>query len=131
MVLPRRLALLLFLSALALGDLGCSSRGDRPELGRVQGAVTLDGKPLAGVIVRFFPQTGRPATATTDSTGKYDLVYTHGVKGTKVGPNTVSFAWPDGEKGTATIPPNYGQKSQLKVEVKPGKNTCDFDLKSK
>jgi len=131
MALPHRLALLFVVSAMALGCLGCSSKGDRPELGRVQGTVTLDGKPLVGVTVGFFPQSGRPATATTDTAGKYDLIYTYGVNGAKLGPHTVSFTWPEGEKGTAPIPPKYGEKSQLKVEVKPGKNTFDFDLKSK
>ncbi|MFH1267526.1 MAG: hypothetical protein ABIK89_17525 [Planctomycetota bacterium] len=124
-----RLALILFLSAMLLGSVGCN-RGDQPELGKARGTVTLDGKPLAGVIIRFHPQTGRAGTATTDSDGKYDLVYTYGVNGAKVGPNTVSFAWPDGEAGGSPIPGKYAGESELKVEVKAGKNTFDFPLES-
>lgn len=131
MVILRRLALIFCLSALSLVSFGCGSQGDRPELGRVQGTVTLDGRPLPGVIVRFFPDTGRPSTAATDSQGHYDLVYTHGVHGAKVGPHTVSLAWPDDEPGTVPIPEKYGDNSQEKVEVKPGSNTFNFALESK
>lgn len=131
MVSPVRLMPILLLSTMWLSSLGCGTQGDQPELGRVRGRVTLDEKPLSGVIVRFFPETGRAATATTDSHGRYDLIYTYGVHGAKVGPNAVSFAWPDGESGTAPIPAKYGAKSELQVDVKAGRNTFDFALESK
>lgn len=124
---PPRWVLRGLLPVLLLVALGCRP-GDRPELGQVRGTVTLDGKPLAGVIVRFFPATGRAATATTGSDGRYELVYTYGVEGAKVGPSTVSFAWPDGEAGSAPIPDKYGAQSELTVEVQPGDNTFDFAL---
>lgn len=90
----------------------------------------MDGKPLAGVIINFKPEEGRPATATTDSEGNYDLTYRYGVKGTKTGPNTISFEWPTGEAG-APIPEKYTSKSTLKEDVESGNNTFDFDLSSK
>lgn len=125
-----KLALILFFPALSLVAAGCS-RGDRPELGEVRGTVTLDGKPLAGVNVQFFPDTGRPATGTTGSDGRYELSYSHGVSGAKVGPATVTIAWPDGEPGPVPVPAKYGAESELKVEVKPGDNTFDFPMESK
>jgi len=125
-----RLALVLFLSAFGLGMIGCS-QGDRPELGLVRGTVTLDGKALSGVIVRFEPEQGRAAAAETDADGNYDLMYVHGLKGAKLGTNMVSFVWPDGEPGGAPIPEKYGAQSEWKVDVKAGKNTFDFDLESK
>lgn len=128
---PRRLALCLLGSAFLLSTVGCGGRSDLPELGRVRGTVTLDGRPLAGAIVRFFPDSGRPATATLDAAGKYDLIYTHDVYGANVGPNTVSFAWPDGQRGSVPIPSQYGAGSELKVIVASGDNTFDFPLKSK
>ena len=118
---------ILFGAMLWLGVAGCG-RGDLPELGQVQGKVTLNGKPLAGLEVHFFPDTGRAATAITQNDGGYRLTYNHGVMGTKVGPNTVSFAWPMGEAGTAKIPEKYGANSQVKMDVKPGRNTFDFAL---
>ena len=130
MTVASRLASILFFSALFLGAVGCG-RGDLPDLGEVQGTVTLDGKPLAGVNVQFFPDTGRPAVGTTGGDGTYKLMYTHGVSGTKVGPATVIIAWPDGEPGPVPIPAKYGAEADLKVEVKPGRNTFDLPMESK
>ncbi len=61
------------LSLLVLA-VGCTP-SDQPPLGRVYGTVTLDGEPLAGVIVNYQPENGRVATAETDAKGYYDLVY--------------------------------------------------------
>lgn len=113
---------------LLLSVCGCGT-GDRPELGEVTGTVTLDGQPLIGVIVMFTPDEGRPATGQTDAFGKYELVYRYGVNGAKIGPNTVSLVWPTGETGPA-IPKEYGAESKVKVEVEPGDNVFDYDLKS-
>ena len=112
------------------GLVGCST-GDRPPLGRVSGKVTLDTKPLAGVIISFQPDSGRAASAETDAEGMYDLEYTYQVKGAKIGPNTVSFAWPTGVEGKQGIPAKYSTKSELKEEVKRGKNIFNYDLTSK
>ena len=129
MAFQRKMVLALLVLAMTLGSTGCG-RSDLPELGRVQGTVTLDGKPLADVIVTFFPDTGRPAVANTDSEGRYDLLYTNDVKGATVGPNTVRVLWPDGAAPTAKIPDEYGENSELKTEVKPGKNTFDINMES-
>lgn len=114
-----------------LGCLGGCSSSDRPPLGRVSGKVTYDSKPLAGVIINFQPDTGRAATCETDADGNYDLIYTYNVKGAKVGSNTVSFAWPTGAEAKVRIPPKYGEKSDIKVEVKSGRNTFDYNIESK
>lgn len=110
--------------------LGCG-RGDGPELGEVTGTVTLDGKPLEGVIINFQPESGRAGTGETDSEGRYKLIYRYGVDGTKVGPSKVSFAWPMGVEGKPGIPEKYAGKTELTADVKSGSNTFDFDLKSK
>ncbi len=109
---------------------GCS-QSDRPPLGRVTGTVTFEGQPLAGVIISFQPDTGRAASCETDANGYYDLIYTYQVKGAKVGPNTVSFAWPTGVEGKKAIPAKFGEKSDIKFEVKSGSNKFDFDIKAK
>lgn len=109
--------------------MGCGN-GDRPPLGNVSGTVTMDGEPLVGVIVTFKPTNGRPAVGVTDATGKYQLEYSRGVKGTKVGSNTVGFSWPIGVAGSHEIPARYSGKSDLEQEVESGCNSFDFDLES-
>lgn len=127
----RRLALVFCLAAMALATVGCG-RSDLPELGRVQGTVTLDGKPLPGVIVQFSPKSGgRMAVANVDKDGKYDVMFTADAKGTKTGINLVSVVWPDGAEAAAKIPAKYGAKSELSTDVKPGKNTFDITMQSK
>ena len=109
---------------------GCSP-SDRPPLGQVTGNVTMDGQPLAGVIVNFRPDEGRTATCESDSKGNYDLEYSYQVKGAKVGPNTVSFVWPTGVEGKKGIPAKFSDKSDIKFEVKSGRNKFDYDIKTK
>lgn len=142
---------LLVLVGILLCPLGCSS-SDQPELGQVTGTITLDGKPLPGVAVVFQPENGRPARGVTNAEGKYELVYIRQTKGTKVGPNRVEVAPSEegeesegeevgeGESQTATkkskstkmsVPARYNTKSELKVDVKSGSNTFDFQLESK
>ncbi len=110
--------------------LGCAP-SDQPPLGRVFGKVTLDGQPLAGVIVNYQPESGRAATAETDAQGNYDLIYVYGTNGAKVGNNTVSFRWPDGAEGKKALPKRYTGVTKEVVEVKSGRNKMDWELSSK
>lgn len=122
----RSLALVLF----ALAITGCG-RSDLPELGRVEGTVTLDGKPLPNAVVGFYPLSGgRQALAIIDQEGHYDLTFVDGVSGAKTGMNEVTVFWPDGSTPTAKIPAKYDKKSELQFEVKPGKNTFDIPMVS-
>lgn len=107
---------------------GCGS-SDQPPLGRVSGRVTLDGKPLEGAIIVAMPEVGRPGTANIGADGRYELQYTEGVGGTKLGRTRISFVWPTDVSGPE-IPAKYGEKSELAVEVKKGDNTFDFALES-
>ncbi len=144
--------LVVALSVLLLSLPGCGGSGDQPELGQVSGTVTLDGKPLSGVAVVFQPDNGRPARGMTNAEGKYELTYIRDTRGTKVGRNRVEIA-PSEEGGEdedageledpdspqakkpvnarrPAVPARYNTKSELEADVKPGKNTFDFDLKS-
>jgi hypothetical protein len=135
------------LAAMAFCAAGCGGASDRPELGQVTGTVTLDGEPLKGIAVVFFPDSGRPARGKTDAEGKYELTYIRDTKGTKLGHNRVEIA-PDEEgaeeeeegdeaapkpkaKGAKPkIPAKYNTKSELEADVKPGDNVFDFKLES-
>jgi hypothetical protein len=112
---------------------GCGgSRG--PQVGKVQGVVTLDGKPLPKAQVEFLPQSGRPSMAETGEDGSYRLQYTVDQEGALVGPHTVKIhtAIP-GRVGydKELVPDRYHAKTELKAEVKSGSNKLDFDLTSK
>lgn len=127
MVFLRSLALVL----LALTITGCG-RSDLPELGRVQGTVTLDGKPIPNAAVGFYPLSGgRQALAIIDQEGHYELTFVDGVEGAKTGVNEVTVFWPDGSTPTAKIPAKYNSKTELEFDVKPGKNKYDIALESK
>lgn len=130
MIDGRRLALALFFSAI-VPAIVCCGRSDLPELGRVQGTVTLDGKPLPNAAVGFYPLSGgRQALAIIDEEGKYELTFVDGVNGAKTGVNEVTVFWPDGTEPTAPIPAKYNKDSELKFDVKPGKNTFDIKMES-
>jgi hypothetical protein len=126
---PRCASLLLLCSLLAIGGSGCGSGVERPDLGFVSGKVTMDGKPVENIIVVMKPDSGRAAMVRSNKEGFYDIEYTQDEKGTKLGPTTVSLEWPLGEPGWFSIPQKYiGDKSELKLEVKPGKQTFDIAL---
>lgn len=110
---------------------GCGG-ADRPPMGYVSGTITMDGEPLHGVIVVMKPDNGRMAMATTDKKGYYDIEYTQGEKGTKIGPTTVSFEWPLSPVGpTKPIPAKYtASKSEVKLDVVKGRQTFDVDLET-
>ncbi len=132
---------------------GCGGTGDQPQLGLVSGTITLDGAPLDGIAVVFYPDNGRPARGRTDSNGKYDLTYIRQTRGAKVGHNRVEIApseedaHDEEEQATAgenistakppvmrekpKVPGRYNTNSILEADVKPGENVFDFKLESK
>lgn len=128
--------------AVALSCSGCGS-SVKTDLGQVQGTVTLDGSPLANAQVVFSPDGGRPSTGVTDDAGKYTLTYIRDTKGAKIGKHSVRIeSVPPPSEPTAEnpegvgafvekIPAKYNAETQLTAEVKPGENTCDFQLVSK
>jgi hypothetical protein len=135
------------MAAAALSLAGCGTAGDQPDLGQVTGTITLDGNPVKGIAVVFFPDEGRPARGRTDAAGKYELTYIRDTKGTKVGHNRVEIApdeeggddegendeaapKPKGKGGKPKIPAQYNTKSILEADVKPGENVFDYKLES-
>jgi hypothetical protein len=125
-------------SLLSLLATGC---GSSYSLGTVTGTVTLDGKPLPQATVTFSRGQGRMSVGTTDDQGHYQLLYTVNQQGAEPGTHTVSIATQidagSGEGDLAAVegrkellPPRYNDKTELTAEVKPGRNTIDFDLTS-
>ncbi len=120
---------------------GCSGNTG-PELGYVEGNITLDGKPLDGAEVQFEPSDSRPSIAITDDNGHYVLQFTGSREGATVGTHTVRILSARGSSGgegdgpyvkarPELLPPKYHVNSTLTAEVKSGNNTFDFDLEAK
>ena len=128
---------------------GCARKPD-PVLVPASGVVTLDGKPLAHVLVRFSP-TERGISAawisegTTDNEGRYELVSPMG-PGAAVGTHQVTVSEggvPDeirddqgkvaawlGKLAGRPLPGRYGTiaTSPLEVAVGPSVGTLDLVL---
>ncbi len=129
-----------------LFQLGCGGGGgERPDLGYVEGTVTMDGTPLANVVLTFQPDHARPAYGRTDDQGWYELVYTEGNPGATIGPHSVRISSADansedggnyedgegdGKSRGEKIPSKYTQGGELTADVKAGNNVFDFDLTS-
>ena len=128
---------------------GCGLPRDYPTLGHVAGVVTLDGEPVEGASVSFFPDTGRSSSARTDAQGRYELIFVNNVRGAALGSHTVSInkirqdptyvpypleksAMDPGPTMIHLLPTRYsGTKSELTAVVNEGRNTIDFHLESK
>lgn len=135
-----KLILNVFAMACLLTSLGCGGgTDDTPQLGEVNGSVTLDGSPVPNATVSFHPlDGGRTSTAVTDEAGMYSLTYNGTVKGAKVGQHEVAvstFEEADDEEGANSpgrkevVPAKYASfPSQLKVEVKAGENELVLDV---
>jgi len=117
---------------------GCGNpSGDQPELAPVTGTVTMNGQPLAGASVRFYPSEGRPSAGVTNDQGEYELVYLQGNKGAIIGSHTVRISTQDeendpmGEQNTETVPARYNRETTLSATVENKSNAIDFTLTSK
>ncbi|QDT46625.1 hypothetical protein Pan258_06440 [Symmachiella dynata] len=116
---------------------GCGS-SDQPELGQVDGTITMDNAPLAGVEVLFGPEGARSSAGYTDQEGHYTLYYLAGVEGAVLGEHRVEVRTPiEDESDPETeasfvekIPPKYNSQSELTAVVEAGDNTFDFNLES-
>ena len=125
-----RLCIACSLAALAGG---C---GGNENLSEVSGTVRLDGEPLNDALVVYSPTSGgTTAYGRTDESGRYRMYFKDDEPGAWLGENRVRISTGDvGATGGAgkpeRVPDVYNVKSDLTVEVKPGENTFDFELKS-
>jgi hypothetical protein len=132
-----------FLSTFLLATVLCACAGCAGRT-RVEGSVTLDGKPVDGGLICFFQGTG-PGSDKGNAAiqgGRYVVEGDRAVNLTP-GSYTVQIFWQQKLGGSnpanadtspavkQLIPPQYNTKSALKAEVKSGTNKLDFDLKSK
>jgi hypothetical protein len=128
---------------LSLACLQAALAGCGPAPGSaVSGKVTLDAAPLDDATITFVPQAGgqRQAAWTTIAHGKYAIPPSNGLgsgkfrveiralrsSGDKTNQNDPTLM-----NATEAIPSRYNSQSELAVEIKPGANTANFDLKLK
>lgn len=120
---------------IAVGLSGCGS-SDGIKLGLVDGVVTFNDQPASHVMIQFQPagDSGSPSFGFADADGNYKLQYTSARPGALIGSHTISIMYdddpsPDWPSHPVRVPERFNKKSELKVEVKPGKNRHDFHLK--
>ncbi len=122
--------------------IGCFGSGEPlPELAKVTGTVTLDGKPLEGAIVSFTPLEvaekgrGKSSSGGTDAEGKFQLMYNTDTPGAIIGEHRVLVNKLDGnmeDAGPEMIPARYNINSEItKTVTKSDPNEFTIDLKSK
>ena len=104
----------LALLTLVAGLAGCGA-----PTSTVSGTVTLDGSPMAGLIVAFTPlQGGAPAAATTDSSGKYTVVTAPGkYKVAITTEKTVDEGTSSVDEDNAPYDPNGGSSGDAYAEA--------------
>jgi hypothetical protein len=123
--MPARYLALVALLVLTLLS-GCGSA----RMGRVKGRVTFNGKPVSQAMLTFSPATGdsdkepgKPATGISDEEGNYDLSTFRHYDGALVGKHNVSVTLDD------TNPARCARFQELTLEVAPGENKLDIELK--
>jgi hypothetical protein len=114
--------------------------GCRPnDKASVRGKVTLDGEPLADVLVMFAPEAGPGAGGVTNTEGMYEL-FTGGAHGKrvftgrcKISINEAELADEKGNPKPVRFPVRYtsNESSGLAAELKVGPNECNLDLQKK
>ena len=119
-----------FLQLFAVGILACLLAGCEAPYSTVKGQVMLDGKPLKGATVGFYPGKGRGSHGVTDAEGRYELKYTMEKPGVPSGQCVVRITTADANH-PERLPAKYHEDSTLSQDVLPGDNVFNFDLQSK
>jgi len=130
-----------------VGTLGCGSKPGTAPTAKVTGTVTYKGQPADGASVAFVPdggQGGRPASGTTDGSGKFTLSTFAPSDGAIPGKHKVLITeasgssepppmpgMPDYKEKKSRFPAKYGnlQTTTFNAEVKTGgPNDFKFDM---
>jgi len=121
---------LVFIFSVMMLLLACRQQG--PELGEVQGIITIDDRPLAGATVIFEPKAGgRASKAVTDDAGRYQLVYLRNINGARIGSHIVKIFTASEDNPKERIPARYNKKTTLTADVVLGANEHNFKLTSR
>lgn len=134
----------LALGATFLSVVGCG--GQFADRSAISGAVTLDGRAMEQGSIAFVPIDGLRGVATGGAIehGRYQLSGNSGpmlgwhrieIRGSRNSGRMVQKPFAaEGEmmeEFVEAVAPQYNTQSTLKIEIKPGKNTADFAVKSR
>ncbi len=138
---PRSQRSFFYLSLISASTLatGCGGAAG-PELGRLSGTVTLDGKPLANARIVFQPtgQLASPSVSDTAEDGAFELRFNRDRKGVLPGSHQIRVTTArvvTDASGKETdvqevLPAKYNAKTELTYDVKTGSNQLDLKLES-
>ena len=116
---------------------GC---GPESKVALITGSVSIDGKPAPNGSISFIPVNGQGPTAGTElKEGKFTSQAAIGeckveVRVSKVVGKKKLYDTPDSpvqDLMEEVLPSKYNEASELRIEIKKGKNEKDWDLKSK
>jgi hypothetical protein len=119
---------------------GCSGEA---KMGTVTGAVTVDGQvPAEGSSITFFPTDGKSRSAgALIEQGKYSTSVPVGEARVEIrvprpartgkGKPGEGPGGPGGDIIEESLPAKYNDKTELKYDVKPGRNEKNWELKTK
>jgi hypothetical protein len=116
--------------------LGGCDRG--PAVGAVTGAITLDGQPVDGGLIRLEPMDGnsQPADCIVKG-GQYSVTMPVGEKKVQIywtktsSPGKLDTASQGSEQVVALIPARYNDQTTLTYAVEKGQATKDWALTSR
>lgn len=118
----------LCLIALSLSICGCGGESG-PLLVAVTGAVTIDGKPLAGATVTMRSEKGDLSNGFTDSEGKFKMT-TGGRSGMPVGPAKVGITKYEQSVPIETVAGDLKAEDMQKMQMAAKGKTKDAASKS-
>ncbi|MCC9599785.1 carboxypeptidase regulatory-like domain-containing protein [Stieleria sp. JC731] len=132
-----KLASVLFLLSLSsFAVTGCGPGG--PELGQIEGKLTIDGEPVKNGSIEFVPiGGGRPSLALTNEEGFYTAYYLPNQPGALTGKHRIRFEVAKGKPGDPGLvrPKRNGKRPTGEVKLEPsevevvsGENEINFQL---
>jgi hypothetical protein len=117
--------------ALVVLLVGCQKH--KYETAAVTGNITINGKPVEGVTVKFVPQAKiRPSVGFTDAKGNYRAEFTNSQSGVVLGPCVVEFYVYRGASPHNYLPKEFseeaGKNPQFNLEVPAEGLIFNYDI---
>ena len=138
--LPPVVCQLVLSSLLGVALLQAASCTNKSTTGEVSGLITVDGEPAETGSIGFFPLDGKSPTAGGKiEAGRYTAQVSFGkakveIRVSKVVGQKKLYDMPDSPVQSImeeVLPQKYNDQTELQIDVQPGANQQDFDLKTK
>ena len=111
----------------AISPLGCSSRQESS----VTGIVTVDGEPAKAGYIGFYPADEKLRASTgVIKDGQFSVAVPPGSQSVQIRVSKVVGIRKGAEVFAEALPAKYNEHTELRIDVKPGANVQNFDLKT-